>query len=159
MHGLADKTQRSRADRGRAGIARKADIGMVVWTCIIAGGADDGRIVRGWYPRGRPELLSLTDSTGTVCEAALVSFNREFSYAVFRHKTASPGQLIRAEAALKSVVKKLDHDVGPTPTPGKRKKSRSMSVFVARVFAEASSGLATVRSARVSGMRRLYLLH
>lgn len=132
---------------------------MIVWTCIIAGGADDGRIVLGWYPRGRPEVLSLKDSTGTVCEAVLVSFNREFSYAIFRHKTASPGQLMRAEATLKSVVEKLRHDVGPTSSAGKRKKSRPMSVLVARVFAEASTRLAAVQAARLPGMRRLFLLH
>jgi len=132
---------------------------MIVWTCIIAGGPDDGRIVLGWYPRGRPEQLSLKDSTGTVCEAVLVSFNREFSYAIFRHETATPGQLMRAEAALKSVVEKLHHDVGPTPTTGKRKKSRTMSVLVARVFAEASTSLVAVQAARLSGMCRLYPLH
>lgn len=132
---------------------------MNVWTCIIAGGADDGRIVLGWYPRGRPEVLSLKDSTGAVCEAVLVSFNREFSYALFRHETASPRQLMRAETALKSVVEKLHHDVVPPPAVGKRKKSRSMSVLVALVFAEASTRLATVQAASFPAMRRLYLLH
>jgi hypothetical protein len=131
---------------------------MIVWTCIIAGGADDGRIVLGWYPRGRPEVLSVQDSTGSVCEAVLVSFNREFSYAIFRHKTASPGQLVRAEAALKSVLEKRRHDVGPGPT-AKRNKSRSMSVLAARVFVEASTRLGAVQAARLPGMRRLYLLH
>jgi hypothetical protein len=132
---------------------------MIVWTCIIAGGADDGRIVLGWYPRGRPEVLSVQDSTGSVCEAVLVSFNREFSYAIFRHKTASPGQLVRAEAALKSVLEKRRHDVGPGPTAGKRTKSRSMSVLAARVFVEASTRLGAVQAAHLPGMRRLYLLH
>ena len=159
MYRFADKTQRSRVDRGRAGVARKADIRMIVWTCIIAGGADDGRIVLGWYPRGRPELLSLQDSTGTMCKAVLVSFNRESSCALFRHETASPGQLMRAEAALKSAVAKLHHDVGPTPPAGKRKKSHAMSVLVALVFAEASTRLTAVQAARLPGMRRLYLLH
>ena len=161
MLGLADKTQRSRLNCGRAGVACKAASGMIVWTCIIAGGPDDGRIVLGWYPRGRPEQLNLKDSTGTVCEAVLVSFNREFSYAIFRHGTASPGQLVRAEAALKSVLEKLHNDAGPTPTggertAGKRKKSRIMSVLVARVFAEASTRLAAVQAARLPGMCRLY---
>jgi hypothetical protein len=158
VYRFADKTQRSRVDRGRAGVARKADSRMIVWTCIIAGGADDGRIVLGWYPRGRPEVLSLQDSTGAVCEAVLVSFNREFSYAIFRHKTASPGQLVRAEAALKSVLEKRRSDVGPRPAAGKRKKSRPVSVLVARVFAEASTRLAAVQAARLPGLRRLYLL-
>jgi hypothetical protein len=159
MPGLADKTQRSRVNCGRAGVARKAASRMIVWTCIIAGGPDDGRIVLGWYPRGRPELLSLNDSTGTACKAVLVSFNREFSFALFRHETASPRHLIRAEAALKSAVAKLQHDVGPKPPAGRQKKSRAMSVLVALVFAEASTRLARVQAARLPGMRRLYPQH
>lgn len=147
------------ANRGRAGAACKAATRMNVWTCIIAGGADDGRIVRGWYPRGRPELLSVEDSSGAACKAVLVSFNREFSYALFRHETASPRQLMRAEAALKSVVEKLRHDVVPPSAAGKRKKSRSMAVLTALVFAEASTRLGAVQAAGLPGMPRLYLLH
>jgi hypothetical protein len=124
---------------------------MIAWTCIIAGGADDGKIILGWYPRGCPEQLSLKDSTGTVCRAVLVSFDQEFSYALFRHENASPRQLMRAEAALKALVEKLHHNASPVPTPGKRNNPKVISVLVARIFTEARAGLAAVQGTGLPG--------